>query len=169
MSTLDGETVVWQGHPSWKSMLIFYVKWTIVSLIPVAAWVVLRAAGHDVSWTVFFGLTAIGIVLTFAVGWIKRATTRYMVTNRRISIRTGIASRSERTTHVDRVQNVHMRQGLFQRILGIGNVDWDTAGTDEPDSDFSFAGIDDPSKLVAMVDRYYGETVRETAGPSQGS
>src|SRR5581483_10068093 len=114
MSTLDGETVVWQGHPSWKSMLIFYVKWTIVSLIPVAVWVVLRAAGHDVSWMVFFGLTAIGIVLTFAVGWIRRATTRYMVTNRRISIRTGIASRNERTTHVDRVQNVHMRQGLFQ-------------------------------------------------------
>ena len=165
MAMLEGETLVWRGHPSWRAMLLFYVKWTIISLIPVVVWAILDTAGVDVGPTVFAILTVVGLVLTFAVGWIKRVTTRYIVTNRRISIRTGLVSRNERTTHVDRVQNVHMSQGLFHRMLGIGNVDWDTAGTDAPDADFTFRGIDDPSRLVHLVDRYYGSPVQETTPP----
>ena len=38
----EGEITVWQGNPSWKAMLLFYVKWTLLSLIPVAVWVVLE-------------------------------------------------------------------------------------------------------------------------------
>ena len=160
----EGEITVWQGHPSWKSMLVFYVKWTIISLIPVAVWVGLNAGGSDISATWFAVATAIGLVLTYVVGWIKRQTTRYLVTDRRIHIRTGIMSRNERTTHVDRVQNVNLRQTIFQRMLGIGDVDWDTAGTDAADADFTFRGVDDPSGLVHAADRYYGvASVPETA------
>jgi uncharacterized membrane protein YdbT with pleckstrin-like domain len=160
----EGEITVWQGHPSWKSMLVFYVKWTIVSLVPVAVWVGLNAGGSDISATWFAIATAIGLVLTYVVGWIKRQTTRYLVTDRRIHIRTGIMSRNERTTHVDRVQNVNLSQSIVQRMLGIGDVDWDTAGTDASDSDFTFRGIDDPSALVRAADRYYGvASVPETA------
>jgi uncharacterized membrane protein YdbT with pleckstrin-like domain len=160
----EGEITVWQGHPSWKSMLVFYVKWTLVSLIPVAVWVGLNAGGSDVSATWFALATAVGLVLTYVVGWIKRQTTRYLVTDRRIHIRTGIMSRNERTTHVDRVQNVNLRQSIVQRMLGIGDVDWDTAGTDAADADFTFRGVDDPSSLVRSADRYYGvAAVQETA------
>ena len=162
--SVEGETTVWQGNPSWKSMLLFYVKWTLVSLIPVAVWVGLNAGGSDISATWFAVATAIGLVLTYVIGWIKRQTTRYLVTDRRIHIRTGIVSRNERTTHVDRVQNVNLRQTIFQRMLGIGDVDWDTAGTDAADADFTFRGVDDPSGLVHDADRYYGVApVHETA------
>jgi len=123
MSVSPDETTVWKGHPSWKSMLLFYVKWTILSLVPVAAWVALDAAGSDIGATWFAVATGIGLVLTYAVGWIRRQTTRYIVTNRRIHIRTGIVSRNERTTHIDRVQNVNLSQNIFQRMLGIGDVD----------------------------------------------
>jgi putative membrane protein len=160
----EGETTVWQGNPSWKSMLLFYVKWTLVLLIPVAVWVGLNAGGSDISATWFAVATAIGLVLTYVIGWIKRQTTRYLVTDRRIHIRTGLMSRNERTTHVDRVQNVNLRQTIFQRMLGIGDVDWDTAGTDAADADFTFRGVDDPSGLVHAADRYYGAaSVPETA------
>ncbi len=51
-------------------------------------------------------------------------------------------------------------------MLGIGDVDWDTAGTDASESDFTFRGIDDPSALVRVADRYYGvAAVHETAAP----
>jgi putative membrane protein len=145
-------------------MLLFYVKWTLVSLIPVAVWVGLNAGGSDISASWFAVATAIGLVLTYVIGWIKRQTTRYLVTDRRIHIRTGLMSRNERTTHVDRVQNVNLRQTIFQRMLGIGDVDWDTAGTDAADADFTFRGVDDPSGLVHAADRYYGAaSVPETA------
>jgi uncharacterized membrane protein YdbT with pleckstrin-like domain len=159
----QGEITVWQGHPSWKAMLLFYVKWTLISLIPVAVWVVLNAAGQDVGTTWFALATGVGLVLTYVIGWILRRTTRYVVTDRRIHIRRGIVSRNERTTHVDRVQNVNLNQTIFQRMLGIGDVDWDTAGTDASDADFTFRGVDDPSALVRAADPYYGAAVRETA------
>ncbi len=164
MSGYDGEKTLWQGHPSWKAMLLFYVKWTIVSLVPIAVWVVLDVAGKSVAATWFALATIVLLVLTYAVGWVRRMTTRYLVTDRRIQIRTGIASRQERTTHIDRVQNVNLRQSLAQRILGIGDVDWDTAGTDAPESDFTFRGIDDPSALVRMADRFAIEAGRTTSG-----
>ena len=162
--SVEAETTVWQGNPSWKSMLLFYVKWTLVSLIPIAVWVGLNAGGSDIATTWFAVVTAVGLVLTYVIGWIKRQTTRYLVTDRRIHIRTGIMSRNERTTHVDRVQNVNLRQTILQRMLGIGDVDWDTAGTDAADADFTFRGVDDPSGLVRAADRYYGvAAVQETA------
>lgn len=162
--SVEAETTVWRGNPSWKSMLLFYVQWTLVSLIPIAVWVGLNAGGSDIAATWFAVVTAVGLVLTYVIGWIKRQTTRYLVTDRRIHIRTGIMSRNERTTHVDRVQNVNLRQTIFQRMLGIGDVDWDTAGTDAADADFTFRGVDDPSGLVHAADRYYGvASVPETA------
>jgi uncharacterized membrane protein YdbT with pleckstrin-like domain len=49
------------------------------------------------------------------------------------------------------VQNVNTSQGILERILQIGTVDFDTAGT--TDSDFSFVGVAQPEKVVAAVDR----------------
>jgi uncharacterized membrane protein YdbT with pleckstrin-like domain len=164
VSGYEGETTVWHGHPSWKAMLLFYVKWTLISLIPVAVWVLIDLAGQSVSSTWFGAATLVLLVLTYVSGWVLRVTTRYLVTDRRIQIRSGIATRRERTTHIDRVQNVNLTQTLPQRILGIGDVDWDTAGTDAPESDFTFRGIDDPSALVRLADRFHLETMRESAG-----
>ena len=67
-------------------------------------------------------------------------------------------------TQLSRVQNVNVTQTIMQRLLGIGDVDWDTAGTDASDADFTFRGVDDPSALVHAADRYYGvAAVHETA------
>ena len=87
------------------------------------------AACHTGAWW-FSVVSVIGIVVTLVGGWIRRQTIRYVVSDRRIGIRTGIVSRNERTTHLNRVQNVAMRQGVIQRLMGIGDVDWDTAGHD---------------------------------------
>jgi uncharacterized membrane protein YdbT with pleckstrin-like domain len=153
METLSGERVIWQGSPSWKALLLYYVKWTIVSLIPVAIWIVLDQLMSDppsVTW--FAAATAVGLVATYVGGWIKRATTRYRVTDRRIQIRTGLLARNESSANLNRVQNVNVTQSAFQRMLGIGNVDWDTAGSDLGDADFTFYGVEDPSRLVHVVD-----------------
>jgi uncharacterized membrane protein YdbT with pleckstrin-like domain len=153
MDVLQGETVVWKGHPSWKALLVYYVKWTIVSLVPLAVWVVLdRAMDSPPSAAIFAAVTILGLILTYAIGWIKRSTTRYTVTDSRIHIRTGIVSRREHSTQLVRVQNVNVTQSIVQRLLGIGNVDWDTAGTEETEAEFRFGGIDDPSALVRVVD-----------------
>ncbi len=162
MEAYEGERVIWKGNPSWKSMLLFYLKWTVLSVIPAIAGIL-----FDWHVALLVGITVAGLLLTLLIGWIKRATTRYMLTDRRIHTRTGLVSRSEHSTHVDRIQNVSVHQSIFHRMLGIGDVDWDTAGTDEAEADFTFRGVDDPSQLVRLADPHYGKSLQETAPPQQ--
>ena len=54
MDLLEGERVLWQGNPSWKSLLLFYVKWTLISLIPLLLWYLwgaVRATPPGASWS----------------------------------------------------------------------------------------------------------------------
>jgi uncharacterized membrane protein YdbT with pleckstrin-like domain len=153
MDVLQGETLIWKGNPSWKGLLLYYVKWTLISLIPAAIWVLLDGAMDDPpSSTIFFALTLLGLVFTYVGGYVLMKSTRYTITDRRIHIRTGVLSRREHSTQLTRVQNVNVTQPLFQRLLGIGDVDWDTAGTEEASSEFRFRAIDDPSAIVRIVD-----------------
>jgi uncharacterized membrane protein YdbT with pleckstrin-like domain len=48
------------------------------------------------------------------------------------------------------VQHVATRQSLLERVLGVGTVDFDTAGDDG--SSFVFGGVDDPDRVVRAVD-----------------
>ena len=84
-----------------------------------------------------------------------------VVTDRRILIRHGIVSRKERSAHIDRVQNVNTSQTLMQRIFQVGDVDFDTAGTDASESDLRFVGINDPHELRTVIDRAYQASERD--------
>ncbi len=85
------------------------------------------------------------------MGFVRRVFTVYSITTQRLRIQKGIIARKVQQTRIDRVQNVNTDQSLRERILRVGTVDFDTAGTD--DSEFRFVGISDPGTVVAAVDR----------------
>jgi uncharacterized membrane protein YdbT with pleckstrin-like domain len=145
MDLHPGESIVFEGHPSWRALLSFYIG-GIVGAVVIAVIVALVA-------TTFAGVVA-GVVLIAAVvlfGLVKRTATDYMVSTQRLYIRRGILSKKVQQTRIDRVQNVNTDQSLRERLLRVGTVDFDTAGND--DSDFRFIGIDNPARVVAAVDR----------------
>src|SRR5207244_13543592 len=79
---------------------------------------------------------AVGVVLYVAVlvvGFLKRVGTRYVISNQRLYIRRGLLGKREQQTRIDRVQNVNTEQRLLERILRVGTVDFDTAGTGDAD------------------------------------
>jgi uncharacterized membrane protein YdbT with pleckstrin-like domain len=139
-----GEDVVYEGHPTWRSLLAFYLG----GLVLAAAVGVGVAVGASVALGVLCGVVVAVVVLL--VGFLRRIGTTYMVSNQRLYIRHGILSKHVQQTRIDRVQNVSTDQSLLQRILRFGTVDFDTAGTD--DSDFRFVGIASPDRVVAAVD-----------------
>jgi uncharacterized membrane protein YdbT with pleckstrin-like domain len=91
------------------------------------------------------------LALVVLVGIMRRWATDYMVSNQRLYIRRGILSKRVQQTRVDRIQNVNTNQSIRERILRVGTVDFDTAGTD--DSDFRFVGISSPVRVAEAVDR----------------
>ena len=97
------------------------------------------------------GIVAGGAALVILVGFVRRIATVYTITNQRLRIKRGILAKRIQQTRIDRVQNVNTDQSVLERLLRVGTVDFDTAGTD--DSDFTFAGVSSPSRVVEAVDR----------------
>lgn len=141
-----GERVLYEGHPSWRSILDFYLKGIIATaLISLAVKLITDETGTT---TV---IAIVGVTLTILIGFVKRVATSYTITDRRLNIKRGIVSRTIQETRLERVQNVNFHQGVFQRILQIGDVDFDTAAGD--DYNFVFTGVADPEDVVHMVDQ----------------
>jgi len=145
MDLHPGEVIVFEGHPSWRAVLSFYITGFIGAVV-IAVIVALVAS---VALGVAVGVVLMALVIV--VGLIKRWATDYMVSNQRLYIRRGILSKHVQQTRVDRVQNVNTNQSIVQRMLRVGTVDFDTAGTD--DSDFRFVGISSPVRVAEAVDR----------------
>jgi uncharacterized membrane protein YdbT with pleckstrin-like domain len=140
-----GEVVVFEGHPSWRAVLSFYIGGFLGAVV-VGVIVALLAS---IPLGVAAGVVLIALVIV--VGLIKRWATDYMVSNQRLYIRRGILSKHVQQTRVDRIQNVNTDQRIRDRILRVGTIDFDTAGTD--DSDFRFVGISNPVRVAQEVDR----------------
>lgn len=140
-----GEQVIYDGHPSWRSVTALYFQGMAAGLVlgAVAWFAISNAAGV----IVFLGCIAGAALL----GFVRRVFVRFTITDQRLRIQRGIVSRRVQQTRIDRVQNVNTRQGVIDRMLRVGAVDFDTAGTD--DSDFTFNGVDDPQGVAAAVDR----------------
>jgi uncharacterized membrane protein YdbT with pleckstrin-like domain len=145
MDLHPGEEIVFEGHPSWRGVLSFYVKGLGIALVIGA--IILLATSLVVGVLAF--VVIMGLVVI--AGLIARMATDYVISTERLHIRTGILSKHVQQTSIDRVQNVNTEQSLLDRILRVGKVDFDTAGTD--DSDFTFTGISGPERIVAAVDR----------------
>ena len=144
MELHPGERVVFEGHPSWRSVLRFYIIGVV--LVGVAAAIGALASGTGIS--VLAGAVVLAIVVV--VGIVKRSAIRYVITTERLHIRRGILAKSTQETRIERVQNVNTKQSLLERLLQVGTVDFDTAGTD--DSEFRFVGVADPQQVVRAVD-----------------
>jgi len=145
MDLHPGEDIVFEGRPVWRSILSFYITGLIAAaIIGVVVGLIGGAALGVVVWLVLFA----GVVL---VGFVRRISTRYTITNQRLRIERGLLSKHVQQTRIERVQNVNTNQTFVSRVLRVGTVDFDTAGTD--DSDFTFVGVGSPHRVVEAVDR----------------
>jgi uncharacterized membrane protein YdbT with pleckstrin-like domain len=140
-----GEKVIYEGHPSWRAILGFYLKGILAALVIAVVIKLVDSTGLAV--LVF----AVLVGLTILAGFIKRVATVYTITDRRLNIKRGIIARKVQETRLQRVQNVNYTQGVYERVMQVGNVDFDTAGTD--DSDFVFEGVAQPEQVVQHVEQ----------------
>ena len=140
----EGEKAVYEGHPSWRALMSFYA-------IGVGAGIVLFVVvGLLIGETALGALIGVVVVAgTLLIGWFRRISTVYFISNQRLRISRGVVKRSVQDTRLDRVQNVNFSQGVLDRVLQVGSVDFDTAGSD--DSEFRFDYVNQPEKVVAAV------------------
>jgi len=113
------------GHPSWRSIVGFYLKGLVIAAIAGLA-----VALADETATGLLVALAIA-ALTILAGFVKRIATVYTITDRRLNIRRGVVARKVQETRLQRVQNVNFNQSVYQRLMQISDVDFDTAAGDD--------------------------------------
>lgn len=152
MDPEPGEIVFFDGHPSWLSLSGLLGRGLLAAVAGgvLAGVITVISAGHvQVGWVI--AAVAAAFVILFTLAQLRRLQTTYAITNRRLTIQTGILSRDLHQTRLERVQNVNATQSLGERILHVGTVTFDTAG--EAEFDFAFRGVDNPRAIVRTVDR----------------
>jgi uncharacterized membrane protein YdbT with pleckstrin-like domain len=142
----ENEQVIYEGRPSWRSILAFYIVGILGVAVVAAIGVVAAGAGIGAA------IGGVALILLLLIGWLKRVSTRYSITDRRLRIQRGILARNVEETRVERLQNVSIRQKFLERILQVGTIDFDTASNQQGDQ-FQFRGIANPQEVVRLVDR----------------
>ncbi len=164
MELSQGEHVLFQGHPSWRSTLTFYLKGLLVVALAAALAAAVTAVGDEFSGGATGAVALAALALMLVAGYLIRMGTTYTITNRRLHIKRGIVARRTQEARLERVQNVNTDQSALERILKVGTVDFDTAGGGDSDFEFKFRGVAEPAKVSQAVD----EAQRERAADQPG-
>jgi uncharacterized membrane protein YdbT with pleckstrin-like domain len=140
----DGERIVYRAAIShWK----FFVSYFAGSLFLAVALGAYIAGSRADAWLV---MAAILLVIGLAVilsAIIRRQTTELVLTDRRIIMKRGLVSRDTVEMNLNKVESLHVNQGLMGRILDYGDVTVVGTGASlEP-----LRGISKPLELRKML------------------
>jgi uncharacterized membrane protein YdbT with pleckstrin-like domain len=164
MELRASERELYEGRPSWRALMSFYLLGIGVAVLVL---VILGLLADN--WGTAVVIAAIIAGLTLVIGYLRRVSTKYLITTQRLRITRGLLRKKVQETRLERVQNVNYQQGVLDRLLRVGTVDFDTAGSD--DSEFRFEWVNGPEDVVHAVDRAVEEargTAPGPASPGQG-
>lgn len=121
----DDETVALESHPHWKTLILP----VLVLLVTLGAAGFLYAVIDDQIGRYVIGAVALVLVVTmFLVPVLRWRTTLFVLTSKRIVVRTGILSRTGRDIPLTRVNDVTFTHNLLERMLGCGTLTVESAG-----------------------------------------
>jgi uncharacterized membrane protein YdbT with pleckstrin-like domain len=166
------ESIIVDLRPHWIAL----VGPIVVAVLVFAAWgFILTNLPHSkvVHQTLFYGSLAVGAIILL---WyclrraIKWATAHFVVTNERVIHRQGLISKTSMEIPLDRIQNVRFHQGVFERMIGAGDIILESAGEQGTNT---FSDIRHPEQTQKIIYEH-AETftmrmqggVRQEAAPS---
>jgi uncharacterized membrane protein YdbT with pleckstrin-like domain len=124
---ISGEKLIYRTGIHW--IVLFWPF--VVALLLVAAGVGVYLYRNDFVWGTA-ALVAIAAIVA-VVAWIRRGSTEMAVTNRRVIIKTGIASRRSLEIMLPKVESIGIDETAGGRLLGYGTLTiHGTGGTPEP-------------------------------------
>jgi uncharacterized membrane protein YdbT with pleckstrin-like domain len=128
-SLTEGEHLVLQLHPHWKTVLRPILILILVVAAALALLILLSSHRNTGIVKLAIGVVAVVLIMVwFAIPLLRWRTTTYELTNRRLRLRRGILSRSGRDFPLIRISDVSFSHGLIDRLLGCGRLVVESAG-----------------------------------------
>lgn len=89
-------------------------------------------------------------LLLWLVIFFKRLSWKFVVEEQRVTRHYGIIARNQQSVRIRDLRSVELNQGLFQRLFGIGDLSFYSAGSAE--AEVSFHGVRAPEAIRDRVD-----------------
>ena len=138
----------YSGRPAWKN------QWGSMALAVILTGALLYGLSYlrdidKTGWATIILAAILGVFYLSIVyhhyAWI------FTVDADSIESRYGLIARNIKSIRVRDLRNVNLRQSIFQRILGIGDLEFSTAGGSG--IEVSFFGIENPMKLKDEIQK----------------
>ena len=143
LSLDDDEAVQWIGEP------------VPISIVGTAIWGLIL--------TVF--LIGVLILLTLPLSWLSIKNTDYVITNKALYVKKGVASTNIESVGLDKIQNTEYNQSFWGKQFGYGSIDISTAGSSG--AELSFQNVRNASdvreQLTSLSNEYSAGTRPSTA------
>lgn len=144
--------VLWDGNPHWLGMLGWYLKGLGGSLVLSIPFLALAHYGHF-SYVLAVLILVVLWALVIGIAWVKLHTTSYRITAQLVCQSEGILSRDWVTTPIVRLQDISVHQPLWERMLGIGTIEFDNASDRAAQTnEFIWKGVRHPRKIADLVE-----------------
>src|SRR5262245_44996159 len=123
----EGEDVALDLRPHWW----FFAR-QILTGIPLVIVLVLitRIGDDDIQKVVGYivGAAAVAWVIWLLIKFLSWMRTYFVVTDQRVVYRTGVVSRHGVEIPLERINNLNFHQGIWERIIGAGDLEVQSAG-----------------------------------------
>jgi membrane protein YdbS with pleckstrin-like domain len=147
----EEEGVLYRGHPAWLS----YWKSLLLSAgLMVAGVVMWETSG----WILFGGLVVTLMAYSYVV--MERSMREYVVTQKRVEVIHGLIAKSSEEVRVVDIRAINVRKEGLKGLIGIGSVEFASAGSDG--SDVVFEDVMGAHRLKGRVRRLQDQ---RDAGP----
>ncbi|MBC7679823.1 MAG: PH domain-containing protein [Pseudorhodobacter sp.] len=120
-----GEEVVLDLHPHWKRLALPVLVLLVVLGL---TGFLLAQVSDQVGQLAIVGVAAVLLVLFVVVPFLRWRTTLFVITTRRVVVRTGVLSRQGRDVPLSRINDVTFSHDLVERLLGCGTLVVESAG-----------------------------------------
>jgi uncharacterized membrane protein YdbT with pleckstrin-like domain len=142
----DDEEILTQFRPHWRALL-GPVAWAM--LLAAVAGVALAALDGPLDVVVAAGAVPVWVLLS-GRAVLRWWFTTYVLTTERIIVRRGMIARSGTEIPLENIVNVLFSQGVFERLLGFGDLIIESAGSQ---GQSRLTDIPDPQGLQSEVYR----------------
>ena len=142
------ETIALDMHPHWW----YFVKpaATLLAVLAIGIYVLAKDPSFTGSDTLRLVVLAVVVAsaIWLVVRYLKWTTTSFVITSHRIIFRTGLLSKSGIEIPLERVNNVNFHQGIFERMLGAGDLLIESGGED---GQSRYTDIRHPDKVQRLI------------------
>jgi uncharacterized membrane protein YdbT with pleckstrin-like domain len=159
------ETIALDLHPHW-----WYFAPPVAALVgAIVAGIFLLSRGPDGTsgdvLRVVVIAALVGTALWVLVRYLKWMTTHFVITSHRLIYRSGVIAKSGVEIPLDRVNNVNFNQGVFERMLGAGDLLIESGGED---GQSRFSDIKHPDQVQRLIHQQVELAAQRRASMSGG-